>query len=185
MKSAFEKPKYTHKSTVKNYRFWLVLSCAAMVGLWWCIFSITGLVLGSVLNHTVFNATPEVYNLLFLVASVVSMFVASVLSSLFAVRVFNRLKIQKPWVSSIAFFLSLVFGLSLFNLIVDFTYFQPSAVYWFLLGSMVVAGLVFGFLVRPFKHIVSSRMFVVVVSSLSVLPIVMSLLWRVVMINII
>lgn len=186
MKSTTVTGKTANKArtvTLAERRFWLVVACAALVGLWYsimvCIF------LGWALLLTNYSSvlSPATYDFLISLSTIVGLFITSALSVPFSVIVFKRLKIQYPLVSGVAFFMALVFGFNLFGLIVGLAYYESVVIYSILAGSMIFAALLYGFALRPLKHKLSNGKFLSIAVGLAVLPVVLYLLWRLVVIK--
>jgi len=173
MKSTASTTKNASKSThaqVSNYRFWLVLSGAGLIGLWYMLTVFAFLSVAGLINSLSYDPSSFLYNTLLAVAQVFAIYVASVACVPFAVAVFKRLKIQKPVVSAIAFFMAPVFGLNLFLFITRFVYFEPVVMYSILVASLLLAALLYGFAIRPLKHRFSSAAFAAFAVVVSLLP---------------
>ena len=168
---------------MKNYQFWLVLACAGLTGVWFSLFVITGLGLASFTNQFIDRVSAEVYGVLLSVTAVAGFFIASALSVPFGFVVFKRLHIEKPLLSAIAFFMAVFMGFALFASSGWLVYFEPANLYIVFAVSMVIAGLVFGLLVRPLKHKVGNTTFVLITVGLALLPIALAMIARSVMIN--
>jgi len=117
------------------------------------------------------DSSSRVYGFLVSFASIFALFVAAIFSTPFAVAMFKRLKIEKPVVSSIAFFMAPTFGLTLFAFITGISYYQQNAIYTILAASLIIAGLLYGIYIRPLKHKLSSTKFLVLAIGIAVLPI--------------
>jgi len=177
IKKSTNKPK---QAKPNNYRFWLVLSCAGLVGLWY-VFAIL-LFIGTdfLVKSFVLETSPDVYEIIISSWAVISVFVASALSLPFAVAVFRRLRIEAPLISSIAFFMAIVFGFNVFAAIVSLVYFEPTQVSIIMSASFIFSGLLYGFVVRPLKHKLSHTKFIIVSVGLAVTPVALYALWRLV-----
>jgi len=186
MKNITDTKKTTSKAKetkVKNYRFWLVLSCVGLAVVW-CVLLVALLLLGSALILSLAGDTSySVYNPLMLLATYIALFLASALSLLFASAVFKRLKIHKPLISATAFFTALVFGVTLFTFVTGLWYSGSAAIWGILAACMIFAGLLYGAIARPLKHKLSTAQFLVVTIGLAVLPLVVYTLWRLLVIK--
>jgi len=159
------------KSKVEHYRFWLTLFSAALVGVWFMfvVFGFFGAT--ALINAAAEDSSSEVYGFLLSFSLIFAVFLAAAVSIPFALAVYKRLKIQKPVLSAIAFFMALTFGINLFALVIRVQYFETGVTYAILAASMVFAGLLYGFVIRPLKHRVSTAAFLAVSIGLAVLPI--------------
>ena len=178
--------KKTSKGTqakVSNYTFWLVLSCVALVGVWYVILVLLSFGLDAVTRDALSEVSSAAYSFISLFGSIAVMLLTSALSLPFANAVFKRLKIEKPIESGIALFMSVVFGLNLFVLITNFAYYGQTWIYTTLVGSIIFASLLYGLVIRPLKHKLSSRKFIALTVGLSLVPVVLYLLWRLVLIK--
>jgi len=165
--------KKNKQTRVNNYRFWLVLSCAGLVGLWYVLVAALFLAVQSTLVNLTADASYTVYNRLFFVGTFAVLFLVSALCLPVAAAVFKKLKIQKPLVSGVAFFAALVFGISLFLTVAVLTNYELAA-YYVIPTSMIAAGLVYGFALRPLKHKLSTAWFLVIAIGLSIVPILLA-----------
>lgn len=179
VKKATQKPK---ENKVKNYRFWLVLSCAGLVGLWYVAMVALFLGMGALALELTRGKSYTMYNYIFLSGTFAVLFLASILSMPFAAAIFKKLNIQKPLVSGVAFYMASVFGASFFIFLSSLISFERGSVYFFLAGSMVFAGLLYGFAIRPLKHKLSTVKFLVVAIGLALLPMITFVIWRLVVI---
>jgi hypothetical protein len=186
MKNTTDMKKNSDKGAqakMKNYPFWLVLACAALAGLCWCLLVIVSLGIASVTSQFMDQVSAEAYDVILSVSAIVGFFVASALSVPFGTIIFKRLHIEKPLLSAIGFFMAVFMGFGLFIASAGLAYFQPPQLYIVFAVSMLIAVLVFGLLVRPLKHQIGSVAFVLTTVGLALLPIVVAMIWRYVMIN--
>jgi hypothetical protein len=146
-------------SKVHNYHLALVLVCAGLAALWYAIFLSLSLGLSAVLNTYSYENNNEFFNFLMSNGTFLLLFIASALSLPFAVAVYKRLKVEKPIISAIAFFMAIVFGLTLFMTVLSSDYFGESGIYAVALGDILLTGLVYGFAVRRMKHRLSNGLF--------------------------
>ena len=165
-------------TSVKNYKLWLVVSGAALVGIWYLIFVLLYFFIDKLTYDAVGELTPPLSNIIYTVIPVAVFVVASAFSTPFAYIVYKRLKIEKPLISSLAFNMAIVFGVSLFFLVMNVIPFAillnygQNSILAVAAISMVVSFLVFWFFIRRLKHILSSKLFLSVVIVLGFLPII-------------
>lgn len=177
--TGIKKPAQKAEQTkVRNYRLWLVLSSAGLIGVWYVLVVLGFLGSDAVILSRVGDVSPELYGLLVSICAVLALFLASAVSVPVATAVFKRLKIQAPLSSAIAFFMAPTFGVTLFALIMGTMHVQWAAIGSVLTGSMIIAGLVYGLFIRPLKHRLSNAQFLLVAIGLAVLPCVLYLLYR-------
>ena len=169
------KSKQAH---VSNYRFWLVLSCAGLVGLWYVLMVFTFLLMVEAMNSNFGQASPGLYGFLLNTSSILAIFVASFASLPFAVAVFKRLKIEMPLVSAIAFFMAPTFGFTLFAFLSSALFYEPATIYLVLAVSMLLAGLLYGLVIRQLKHKLSKAKFLSIAIGLTLIPILFWMLHR-------
>jgi hypothetical protein len=170
---------------VHNYHLALVLVCAGLAALWYAIFLSLSLGLSAVLNSYSFENNNQIVNFLMSNGNFLLLFIASALSLPFAVAVYKRLKVEKPVVSAIAFFMAIVFGLTLFMTVLSSDYFGEGGIYAVSLGSILLtglasvlsAGLVYGFVVRRLKHRLSNVIFLCITIGIAITPIILWHLW--------
>lgn len=163
---------------VSNYRFWLVLSCAGLIGVWYGFMVLAFFGAAAVVNSNLADTSPEVYDLLLNTSSILAVFLASFVSLPFAVAVFKRLKIQMPLVSAIAFFMAPTFGFNLFAFLSGAVFYDPATIPTVLTASMGIAGLLYGFVLRPLKHKLSNLTFILLTVGVALVPIILWILWR-------
>jgi len=173
--------KKTSKGTqakVSNYKFWLVLSCAGLIGVWYMFMVFTFFGTSAVLNSNLAEANYELYDFLLNASSILAIFVASFASLPFGVAVFKRLKIEMPVRSGIAFFMAPTFGLALFVFLNSAFFYEPATVYLVIAVSMLIAGVLYGFVIRQLKHRLTKAKFLVIAIGLPLVPIVLWFLHR-------
>ena len=181
MKSTTGIKKTTKKSKqtkVSNYKFWLVLSCAGLIGVWYIFMVLAFFGAAAVINSNLSETAPEVYDLLLNTSSILAVYVASFASLPFAVAVFKRLNIEKPVLSGIAFFMAPTFGFNLFAFLNSAVFYEPATVYIILAVSMIIAGFLYGLVIRFLKHRLSTAEFLSLTIGLTFIPIVLWVLWR-------
>ena len=161
-----------------KYRFWLVLSCAGLVGLWYVVTIFLFLAVNPLTNSFTFEAAPLVYEIVTSMSFVISVFIASFLCVPLASTLFKRLNIEAPAVSAVAFFMALAFGFNLSGTILGLASFEPVLVSIISMASFLIAGLFYGFVIRPLKHKLSTENFLIVVIGLALLPIVLFIIYR-------
>jgi hypothetical protein len=171
------------QAKVSNYKFWLVLSCVALVGVWYIILVLLSLGLDMLTRDALSEVSSGVYSFVSLFGSVAVMLLTSALSLPFANAVFKRLRVEKPIESGVALFMSVVFGLNLFVLITNFAYYGQTWIYTVLVVSIIFASLLYGLVIRPLKHKLTSGAFIATTVGLSLLPIALYLLWHLVLIK--
>jgi len=159
------------RSKIKHYQFWIVLFSAALVGVWFMFLVLGFFGATALINAAAEDSSSEVYGFFLSFSLIFAVFLAAAVSIPFALAVYKRLKIQKPVLSAIAFFMALTFGMNLFALVIRIQYFETGPTYAILAASMIFAGLLYGFVVRPLKHRVSTAGFLAVSIGLAVLPI--------------
>jgi hypothetical protein len=164
-------------SKVHNYHLALVLVCAGLAALWYAIFLSLSLGLSAVLNTYSYENNNEFFNFLMSNGTFLLLFIASALSLPFAVAVYKRLKVEKPIISAIAFFMAIVFGLTLFMTVSSYDYFGESGIYAVALGDILLTGLVYGFAVRRMKHRLSNGLFLCITIGIAITPIVLWQIW--------
>jgi len=162
----------------KNAKFWLVISCIGLAVLWYCFMAICFLGLNA-LTDAALEMSPGAYDVLLSVGNIAILFIASALTMPFAIWAFKKLKVEAPVLSSLALFMSFVFAAALFAFVNGLGYFQPRIVYVVLGLSALVAFLVYGLIIRPLKHKLSARNFVLLSVGLAVLPLVLYAVHRV------
>ena len=166
------------QSKVSNYRFWLVLSCAGLVGVWYMFMLLTFFGTAAVINSNIADSNYALYDLLLNASSILAIFIASFASLPFAVAVFKRLNIEMPVRSGIAFFMAPTFGFTLFSFLSGVVFYEPSTIYLVLTVSVIIAGLVYGLIIRYLKHRLSNVKFLSIAIGLAFLPIVLWYLYR-------
>jgi hypothetical protein len=171
------------KAKISNYAFWLVLSCVVLAAVWWCIFIILGLAITTFTNTYIDQVSNGIYGVILSIAAFTSMYAASALSVPFAVVLFKRLNIEKPVLSAIAFFMAVATSFSLFASISSVVYLNSAGLYAAFIIGALVSGVVFGLVVRRLKHRVHPAIFIVITVGLTILPIVLSQIWRAVVVN--
>lgn len=171
---------------MKNYRLWLVLSCAALAGLWYVLMALLFLGMSSFLFGLEVTMSSTQYNHLLIAGTFLSIFAASALTLPFALAVFKRLKIEKPLLSGAALISAFVFVVTTFIFatdIIELGSFPRDALYALLAVNIVFAALVYGFAIRPLKHKLSTVRFLIVSIGLALLPAVLYVVHRLVVIN--
>jgi len=159
------------KSKVEHYKFWLILFSAALVGVWFMFLVLVFFGATAIVYPAAEDSSSEVYGFLISFSLIFAVFLAGALSAPFAVAVYKRLKVQKPVLSAIAFFMALTFGINLFALVIRIQYVEAGQSYAVLAGSMIIAGLLYGLVIRPLKHRVSTAAFLAISIGLTLLPI--------------
>jgi hypothetical protein len=170
---------------VHNYHLALVLVCAGLAALWYAIFLSLSLGLSAVLNTYSFGNNNQIFNFLISNGTFLLLFIASALSLPFAVAAYKRLKVEKPVVSAIAFFMAIVFGLTLFMTASSIFYFGEGGIYAVALSSILLTGLasilltgvVYGFAIRRLKHRLSNGLFLCITIGIAVTPVILWHLW--------
>ena len=173
--------KKTSKGTqakVSNYKFWLVLSSAALIGVWYMFMVFAFFGTAAVINSNLADTNYVLYDFLLNASSILSVYVASFASVPFAVAVFKRLKIEKPVLSAIAFFMAPTFGLCLFTFLNSVIFYEPAIVPLVLTVSLIIAGLLYGLIIRHLKHTLSKAKFLSLTIGLPLVPIVLWILNR-------
>jgi len=174
MKKTAKKGKQTK---VSNYKFWLVLTCAGLVGVWYMLLVLASFA-ATVINSNLQETSPELYEVLFNIVSTLPVYVASFASVPFAVVVFKRLNIEMPVKSAIAFFMAPSFGYTLFAFLSSAVFYEPMTRIPVLIISMVIAGLAYGLIIRFLKHRLSTAEFLSISIGLTFVPIILWVLWR-------
>ena len=166
------------QAKVSNYKFWLVLSCVGLIGLWYVFMVLSFFGSAAVINSNLAETSPGLYDILFDTSSILSLFVASLASLPFAVAVFKRLKIEMPVVSGIAFFMAPTFGLALFAYLISVVFYESETITLVLVSSIFIAALLYGLVIRFLKHRLSTSQFLSVAIGLPFVPIVLWVLGR-------
>jgi hypothetical protein len=166
------------QTKVTNYKFWLVLSCVALVGVWYLfmVFSFFGV--AALANSSLAENFPGMYELLINATSILALYVASFASLPFAVVVFKRLKIEVPVVSAIAFFMALTFGFTLFASLTSAIFYESAIIPLVFIVSMLIAGLLYGVVIRYLKHQLPKAKFLSIAIGLTFIPVALWVLYR-------
>ena len=175
MKKTAKKGKQTK---ISNYKFWLVLTCAGLIGVWYMLLVLASFGAATVINSNLAETSPEVYEVLSNVVSALPIYVAALASLPFAIVVFKRLNIEMPVKSAIAFFMAPSFGYTLFAFLSSVVFYEPITRLLVLAISMVIAGLLYGLIIRVLKHRLSTAEFLSLSIGLTFIPIILWVLWR-------
>ena len=161
----------TSTTQIKNKKLWLVIACVLLAAVWYCFLIVCFLGM-NVFTDKVLSEDPGSFYVLSSIAGVAMFYVATALALPFAVWTFKKLKVEAPVVSSITLFMALIFGFTLHTSILTFGLYQSAQIYTALAASMVVAILVYGLLIRPLKHKLSRKKFLIISVGLPLVPLI-------------
>ena len=129
-------------------------------------------------NSRLAENSPGMYEFLINAMSILALYVASFASMPFAVAVFKRLKIEMPVVSAIAFFMALTFGFTLFASLTSVVFYEYAIIPLVFIVSMLIAGLVYGVIIRYLKHQLPKAQFLSIAIGLTFIPVAFWVLYR-------
>lgn len=142
------------QADIENRRFWLVVACALVIGVWLCLYILSYQVFSAALNQVASTTDPAsyTYDVLHIIGTPLTLVVSAVITIPLAYVVFKKLRLHRPLIDAMGLLLSLVFALSAFTLLFDAlpgVYDLPGyLILAILAGTVFVSVLAYGLILR-------------------------------------